>query len=467
MKRRWLSTIAVVATFAITASACSGFSGGGGGGETAPKAALCPGKKAPKKVKVVNFWAGFTQKGFLQSAQQFNCSHPNIAINISINSAAGDDSNGKLLAAVSAHKAPDLTLAFDDVVTGWASKGEVQPLDKFASSAGIKAGDYLDEPWQSASWNGKLYGIPVDWDVDAMLWYNKKVFADAGLDPNTPPTTWDELQADAAKIDKVNGGKIKRLGFVPWSGWYYNYIALGHQFGAKFETGSKLEGTTTPSVALDSPEMRKMLDYEVSVAKKLGGADKVNAFTNVAGAQGAAADPLMSGRVGMMLTGDWQLSQQAVVGEDAFRSTIGVVAMPPPPGGQTYLCHSGWAFMVPSGAKHAKEALEYVQWMEQSDNFATYIGKVLGWLPAQKSTLNHSYLTSDPTWQQIIGIQNQAGTNWWLPPSPILAQYYRALDQAQSSALAGKKSISSALEAAQAQAESALKSAISNNVYKQ
>jgi multiple sugar transport system substrate-binding protein len=467
MKRRWLLMVAVVAALSVTASGCSGFGGGGGGGDTPPKGTLCPGKKAPKKVKVVTFWSTFSQKQFLKSAQDFNCAHPNIAVNISVDSTAADDTNGKLLAAVSAHKPPDLTLAFDDVVAGWAAKGEVQPLDDFASSSGVKGADYVDPAWQSVNWNGKLYGVPADWDPDAMLWYNKKVFADAGLDPNKPPATWDELQAAAAKIDKIEHGKIKRLGFVPWSGWYYNYIQLGYQYGAKFETGSKLAGTTTPSVVLDSPELRNTFDYLASVAKRLGGADKVKSFMNVTGAEGAAADPLMSGRVGMLLQGDWQLSQQAIVGKDAFRSTIGVVPMPAPPGGQQYLCHSGWAFMVPTGAKHAREAMEYVSWMEESEHFATYIGQVFGWLPARKATLSQSYITSDPTMQKILEIQDQAGLNWWLAPSPILAQYYRALDQAKSAVLDGKTSSASALQAAQAQVESALKTAIANNVYKQ
>jgi ABC-type glycerol-3-phosphate transport system substrate-binding protein len=251
---------------------------------------------------------------------------------------------------------------------------------------------------------------------------------------------------------------------VPSSGWAYNYIQLAHEYGAELEPGSLPAGGAAPRVVVDSPGMRKAFDYEVSVYDRLGGFDKAAAFVSSNGSP-TAPDPLMSGRVGMFLQGDWQLGQQAAFGAEKFRDTVGVVAMPAPPGGQQYLCHSGWAYSVPKGAKHAAEAMQFVAWMEQPDHFATYLGQTLGWLPARKATLNQSYITSDPTWQKILEIQNQTGTGAWLPPSPILAQYYRSLDNAESSALSHKQSSEAALQTAQKEVDDALKTAIGNNVY--
>lgn len=53
--------------------------------------------------------------------------------------------------------------------------------------------------------NGKIYGVP--WGPYAMaLSYNRDIFTQAGLDPNKPPTTWDEIQQDAKIIaQKVPG----------------------------------------------------------------------------------------------------------------------------------------------------------------------------------------------------------------------------------------------------------------------
>lgn len=467
MKTRQLVTVAI-ATACMVATGCSGFVAGGGssGAAAVPKSALCPGKKASKNITVVNFWEPFAQKPFLQSIQDFNCANPGIAINVSVNGSVGDDSNGKLLAAVAAHKPPDLTLSTDDVLSGWASKGELQPLDKLAAADGIKSSDYVDTAVQDTTWDGQLYGVPVDWDPDTLLWYNKKIFAQVGLDPNKPPTTWAQVASDAAKINEIKDGKIKRLGFVPWDGWEFNEVQLGHEFGANEDTGSKLASTQTPKVVLDSPGMRKTFEYEAQVAKQLGGADKINSFVSPNGVAGAAADPLVSGRVGMYLIGDWELGSQLLVGDSKFRSTIGVASMPTPPGGQKYLSHSGWAFTIPKGAKNADAAMKYVQWIEQTPNYAKYMGPTFGWLPARTSSLSLGYLKSDPTWQKILAIQNNTGQQWWLAPSPILSQYDAALETAQTEVIDGKQSPPVALQSAQKLADDALKNATARHAYK-
>ena len=450
----------VTVILSLVLSACSVASGFGIATSGVPKSALCPGHKPTGKITVVSWWEPWAIPGLLKSAQDFNCSHPNIAVNISINSSAGDDSNGKLLAAVSAHKPPDLVIGWDDVLAGWATKGEILPLDKAAAANSIKSGDYIDAAWKSTLWNGKQYGIPVDWDPDSMLWYNKKVFKSVGLDPNKPPTTWAEVQSYAAKIDQVSHGRIKRLGFIPWAGWQFNYIQLGHQFGAPFEDGS------SQHVVLDSPGLRKTFAYEKQVADKFGGAAKVNSFTTVTGAQGAAADPLISGRLGMELIGDWEMGQQANVGKKAFRETVGVTAMPVPPGGQEYLCHSGWSFMVPTGAKHPDAAVTFAAWMEQGNHFATYLGSNLGWLPAKTAALTSSYITSDPTWRDIVALDQRIGRDWWLPPSPIMQQYYRTLDETQASLVALEKTPVAAATQAQNQVQAVLDNAVALGVYR-
>lgn len=457
--RRKYKPLWLLAAVLLVLPGCSVASGFGVGSGSVPRDALCPGHKAARHVTVVNWWEPIAAPGLLKSAQAFNCEHPDIAINISVNASVGDDSNGKLLAAVAAHKPPDIVMSWDDVLAGWATKGEIKPLDDRAAANGIKKGDFIDAAWKSAQWNGKLYGIPLDWDPDAMLWYNKKVFKAVGLDPNRPPRTWAELQQYAAKIDLVEHGKIKRLGFIPWAGWQFNYIQLGHQFGATFADGA------TQHVVLDSPGLRKTFAYERQVAAKFGGAAKINSFTTVTGAQGSASDPLISGRLGMELIGDWELGQQVNVGAKTFRETVGVTEMPTPPGGQEYLCHSGWSFMVPTGARHVAAAMKFAAWMDQGRNFAKYLGAVIGWLPAKTATLSAPYITSDPTRKAIVALDKKVGRDWWLSPSPIMQQYYRTLDETQASLIALQKSPVSAATQAQGQVQAVLNNAVALGVY--
>jgi multiple sugar transport system substrate-binding protein len=441
-------------------AACGGLGSAGSTTTSAniPKSELCPGKKPPANLTVINWWES-TIPGVLKSAQDFNCAHPDIAVNITVYPNVGDDSQGKLLAAVAGHKSPDLVLSYDDVLANWAAKGEIQPLDSQANAVGVKPSDFVQYAWQSVHWQGQIYGIPADWDPDTLLWYNKNVFKEAGLNPNNPPTTWEELMSDASKIDSIANGKIKRVGLVPWQGWLYNYVEYGHLYNADLQDGS------SKGVKLNTPGMQQSLSWERSFAQKFGGASNVNSYTNVQNASGVVTDPLTSGRVGMEFTGDWELEHQAVLGASKFRNLVGVTSVPTPPGGQNYMSHSGWAFMIPKGSKNADATMQFVKWIMQDDNFVKYLGSPLGWMPAKLTTRQNSYYQSDPFWQAIFAANQKNGENYWLLPSPVLAQYYSALGNAESEVINLKKTPQQALVEADSVAQNALQAAITDGSY--
>ncbi|MEZ0067361.1 multiple sugar transport system substrate-binding protein [Streptacidiphilus sp. MAP12-20] len=75
---------------------------------------------------------------------------------------------------------------------------------------------------QGGTDSGHLYGIPKG-NYSLGLVYNKTLFQKAGLDPNKPPTTWDQVEADAIAISKLGGGNV---GYADYSaantgGWHF------------------------------------------------------------------------------------------------------------------------------------------------------------------------------------------------------------------------------------------------------
>jgi multiple sugar transport system substrate-binding protein len=54
------------------------------------------------------------------------------------------------------------------------------------------------------TWDGKLYGVPTNNETMAFIW-NKQLFADAGLDPESPPATWDDVVAYSNQIKQETG----------------------------------------------------------------------------------------------------------------------------------------------------------------------------------------------------------------------------------------------------------------------
>lgn len=83
----------------------------------------------------------------------------------------------------------------------FAAKGylnELKPED-----IGLTAGDFWPGALKSVTYEGKTYGLPTNNETMALIW-NAKVFKDAGLDPDSPPATWDDVVAYSKTIhDKL------------------------------------------------------------------------------------------------------------------------------------------------------------------------------------------------------------------------------------------------------------------------
>jgi multiple sugar transport system substrate-binding protein len=417
---------------------------------------MCNGKPYVKDAVSIS-WMTWANPHMVQAIQDFNCSHTDVQVTMSVYDNVGDDSSGKLLASVVAHQPPDLVMGYYDALASWAARGELQPLDSYTNRPNLQASEYQQYAWQSSQWLGHTYGIPIDWDPDTLLFYNKQVFKDAGLDPNKPPTTLDQLIADGNKIDSIKNGRIQKVGFAPWVGWEFNQVEIGHLFGAPLEDGSK------PVVKIDSPQMREALTWEQQIAKKFGGASNVNSFTTNGTGSGLSTDPLISGLLGMEIIGTWEIAQRDVIGKDKFNNLIGIA--PVPAGVQSYICHSGYAFMVPTGSPHASQAMEFVQWIEQDSNFVSHFSQQ-AYIPAKLSTRQDAFYQKDSTWSSILKADEEAGPQMpWLTPSPLLTQYYKAIENAEAQVISLQMSPQQALSSANDLLQPALQAAITDGDY--
>ena len=127
----------------------------------------------------------------------YNASHKN---KVDMTVVPTDDYQTKVGSAAAANGLPDLFSADVVFMPNWTSAGLFQDI-----TARIKSLPYADKITQAhivaSTWEGKEYVS------DLSVWmYNKKLFTQAGLDPNKPPTTLAEFAADARAVAKLGNG---------------------------------------------------------------------------------------------------------------------------------------------------------------------------------------------------------------------------------------------------------------------
>src|SRR4051812_31946235 len=141
-----------------------------------------------------------TQVRVDQLVQAYNASHKN---QITATYVVTDDYQTKIGAAAAANGLPDLFSADVVFMPNWTSAGLFQDIpsridgmpyiDKVAP-AGINVG----------TWDGKKYGMPFIADLSVWMW-NKKLYKQAGLDPEKGPTTLQEFADQARAVAKLGG----------------------------------------------------------------------------------------------------------------------------------------------------------------------------------------------------------------------------------------------------------------------
>jgi len=133
-----------------------------------------------------------------------------------------------IVKALTAHKSgtpPTLAVLLSTDLFTLIDENAIVPVDPLATSAGDKewlAGFYPGF-MENSQTGGKTWGVPFQRSTIVMFW-NKELFKDAGLDPERAPDTWDEMVEAAKKLTRKDangnvtqwGVKIPSTGFGYW-----------------------------------------------------------------------------------------------------------------------------------------------------------------------------------------------------------------------------------------------------------
>ncbi|MEV3931294.1 MULTISPECIES: extracellular solute-binding protein [unclassified Streptomyces] len=235
-RNRRASAAAVVTALALTALASCGTSSSGsdekdnsGSGSSDPSAPLDPKAKVTLSIDCMPPAAKAAElREWNEDIKTFNKKYPNVKIN-------GRSTPGQCLepprftAMLKGKSQPDVFYAYFTDLQQVLDNDGVEDISAYVNDTSVPAlKDIQPQVLDVARKDGKLYALPTS-NYTMGLMINRKLFTQAGLDPDTPPATWDEVRAASKKIAALGKGIA---GFGEYSagnngGWHFTATQYG------------------------------------------------------------------------------------------------------------------------------------------------------------------------------------------------------------------------------------------------
>ncbi len=281
----------------------------------------------------------------------------------------------------------------------------------------------------TVTFDGKQWGVPTAFSTKALYW-NKDLFKEAGLDPDTPPKTWQEMY-DMAKTIKDKTG-VAGYGLTAKS-----FDNTMHQFLHWVYTNNGQVIDADGNIVLDSPQNLEALEWYkkmVDVSEEGPTAYEQDELT-----------PLFNdGKVAMIEQGPWVRNRV----NDSLN--WGVALLPEGPeakGPGTLLITDSIAVFDGTGVED--QAISLAKWLTNPDN-QFYYEKTHGLTPLRPVPGVADMVAEDPSWKPFLDGIEFGG------PEPLFTDYQafqNAMIDMVQSVVIGSKEPADALKAASVEIE--------------
>ena len=241
----------------------------------------------------IQFWYGMTgpDGAFIRKiVDAFTSANPKVTVNGTAYAWASLWT--KLDASYAAGTPPAVVTMHVQDVPSYNSKGMLVPVGDALAAAGVTIDKdaYLPGALESGQVGGKQISLPLDQHACAM-YYNADMFKAAGLDPNVPPKTYDDLVAYAKKLTKSDGSQYGVGLDQTQDSQFYLFVGLFYQWGGKFLSDDLKTATFDSDAARKALAQLHDLIWKYKVAP-LNEEDFARDF--------------MSQKVAIIFTGPWQ-----------------------------------------------------------------------------------------------------------------------------------------------------------------
>ncbi|MDF5757652.1 extracellular solute-binding protein [Spongiactinospora sp. TRM90649] len=305
---------------------------------------------------------------------EYEAKNPNVKIEYQ--SIPNTEFGTKMLTALSTGAGPDIINMDDNALRGdYIPKNLVAPVDPAgfgkSSVAGLESG-YVPGTLDGAKdAKGTLYGVPSEFNGTAFA-INARHFKDAGLDPDSPPKTWQEVIAAGKALNKAGHKQAFNFLYLH-SGWYSQWFqTLANQ------TGGAILSPDGKSPALQSPGAKQALNLWVELARTSGIADPKTSSRDAT----VPFQDLASGTQSMAIVYPWAMEQISQSNPDTYKD-LKVVPLPQVDPAKPVSRVFAYFWAVSNASKQKTEAWRFISYLAgQHDRWlgdVSFVQPVTGW----------------------------------------------------------------------------------------
>jgi multiple sugar transport system substrate-binding protein len=375
---------------------------------------------APRSQEVV-FWQFWPTAVVQPLLDRFEKEHPGVEVRMEqLSWASGLDS---ITAAVERGRPPDLCEVGSTFMPRMLAGGRLADW-----SAGIADLKPRLRGWELCSIGDAVYGVPWVLGTRA-LFYNKVLFARAGLDSTRPPETWAELHDAAEAIHRL-GGAVRGYGVQVGE----RAVLFKKFMPFAWGNGGRILSDDLETAEFDSPQNLEALEFYLSL-REVGTMDRQEALDRA----------FKAGTLGLQISGSWLCRS---IPREAPALHYGVALVPRPSAERgTHASFAGGELLVSfTGSKQKARALELARFLVAPENALALAQSAQSVQPAVVGAETTAFYRAHPEQQAMI---RQLESAVPAPSHPAWVDLEAAIEDEVDEALHDRKTAAQAVHDAQ------------------
>ena len=268
----------------------------------------------------------------------------------------------KILTAVLSGDPPDVVSQFVPVVR-WASRMALRPIDDLIAETDFDMDTFFPALVEEVTWMDRTFALPAA-TASYAFFYNKTLLAEAGLNPERPPQTWNEVREYSRVATRYDDrGRMLVAGCLPpFSGGHTGILGnLSIAALQSWQLGAEYVSEDGTVVNMDSPEVLRAVEWTKDYYKDYD-FQTVQAF--IGGLGTGEQHGFLTGKLAMVVL---DMSFLDLIRRYRPDMDYGVVETPSFEGYPTASMAGSWWLGIPRGASNPRAAWDFMRFATRAD----------------------------------------------------------------------------------------------------